>query len=263
MEIHCKVFFRNDIRRFPMNGVGFLELQKIIQTLFGLEKEFTLQYRDNENDLVVVSSNEELACALSCINGNILQVIVQDPTPPAMDVDQKTTPTPPFNPYWGHFGHFRNHGGPPPSFHHGGPPPPFHHGGHPHFNGGHPHFNGGLTPPFHRHCHFGKDQSRRCNRFAMKKEIMSRKLKEIESLIMEMTGQEEGTLTPLQQKRLNCLQKKKRSLENHLLKIDEWTNLWSGKKSEKCFKKHAKHEKKFMKKMDKHGKFFDGCPIFI
>jgi len=202
MEIHCKVFFRNDIRRFPMNGVGFLELQKIIQTLFGLEKEFTLQYRDNENDLVVVSSNEELACALSCINGNILQVIVQDPTPPSMDVDQKSSFPGGFPPPF-HGGHHHFHGG----HHHFHGGHPHSRGGHPH--GGHPHFHGGLTPPFHRHCHFGKDQSRRCNRFAMKKEIMSQKLKEIESLIMETAGQEEGTLSPLQQKRLYCLQKKK------------------------------------------------------
>jgi len=108
-SLHCKVSFRNELRRFPMNGVGFTELQKIIQTLFAIEKEFSLQYRDNENDLVILSSNEELACAISCISGNILQIMVIDPTsPPSMDLDQKSTP--PFYPPWGC--HFHPH--PPP-----------------------------------------------------------------------------------------------------------------------------------------------------
>jgi hypothetical protein len=221
--LHCKVFFRNELRRFPMNGIGFMDLQKIIQTLFGFEKEFTLQYRDNENDLVILSSNEDLACALSCIPGNILQVVVVDPTPPPMDVDQKTPP--PFHPHWGH--QFR-------------------------FQGGHP-------PPFiHRHGHFGKDQSRRGPWIGQKKEILSRRLQDVESAIMEMSGLEEP-LAPLLQRRLFGLQTKKRRLEIQLLKFDERNN--SGRKSEKIYKKRVKHEKKFLKKIDKHGKLLE-FPVF-
>jgi len=39
-SLHCKVSFRNELRRFPMNGVGFTELQKIIQTVFAIERNF-------------------------------------------------------------------------------------------------------------------------------------------------------------------------------------------------------------------------------
>jgi len=218
-SLHCKVSFRNELRRFPMNGVGFTELQKIIQTLFAIEKEFSLQYRDNENDLVILSSNEELACAISCISGNILQIMVIDPTsPPSMDLDQKSTP--PFYPPWGCHFHPHPHHFPP------------HHSPH----------------HFHRQCHFGKDQSERRNhRIGLKKEMLSRKLKEIDTAIMEMSGQEE-TLPPLQQRKLFFLQKKKRSIENRLAKMEEWTNHILGKKSEKCNKKHAKHEKKIHEK---------------
>jgi len=229
--LHCKVSFRNDLRRFPMNNIEFSELQKTIQNIFGLEKELILQYRDNENDFITLSSNEELECALSCISGNVLQIFVNDPSSPSMD--PKSPMTPPFHPYWGQHPH--PYGG-----HHPHPHP------HPHWghHGGH-----------HRPCHFGKDHSHFSYRISQKKDLLSRKLKEIETGMMELSVQEEQ-LSPLQQRRLEVLQKKKKSVEHHLTKVDDWANRMSGKKSEKCYKKHAKHEKKFMKKIDKHRKYF-------
>jgi len=184
--LHCKVSFRNDLRRFPMNGIGYSELQKIIQNIFGLEKEFTLQYRDNENDLVLMSSNDELACALSCISGNVLQVAVIDPASPSMEmVYPGSHPVPFHHPY----GHFHHHG-------------PHHH--EPHHHGPHHSY-----PPFAKNCHFGKDQSRKCHRIGQKKEILSRKIVEIDFALMELSGQEEQ-LSPTQKRRLSGLQKKKK-----------------------------------------------------
>jgi hypothetical protein len=230
-SIHIKVSYRNDLRRFPMNGVGFSELRSLIQNLFDLkDKDFILQYRDNENDLVTLSSDEEMACAYSCISGNVLQMVVSDPLSMEM-VDPRNFPFPPVP--WGHFHPFHPH-----------------HGHHPH----------PYLSPFNRHCHFGKDQSRRCHRIGQKKEMLSRKLTEVDSALMELSGQEEQ-LTPLQQRRLSGLQKKKKSIEHHLAKVDDWSNRVSTVNSEKFYKKRAKHEKKFIKKIDKHRKYFLNSPF--
>jgi len=62
--IHCKVICNDQIRRFQFSGTEFSSLQHQVNQLLGLNREFVLKYKDNESDMITISSTEELACAI-------------------------------------------------------------------------------------------------------------------------------------------------------------------------------------------------------
>jgi hypothetical protein len=62
--IHCKVICNDQIRRFQFSGTEFSSLQHQVNQLLGLNREFVLKYKDNENDMITISSTEELSCAI-------------------------------------------------------------------------------------------------------------------------------------------------------------------------------------------------------
>jgi hypothetical protein len=72
--IHCKVSCNDQFRRFLFVGTEFCSLFSQIQQLLSLNKEFVLKYKDNEGDLITISSNEELTCALSYSEGSVLRL---------------------------------------------------------------------------------------------------------------------------------------------------------------------------------------------
>jgi len=73
--IHCKVACNNQFRRFLFVGTEFSSLYCQVKSLLNLnEKEFVLKYKDNEGDMITISSDEELACALSLSNGSLLRL---------------------------------------------------------------------------------------------------------------------------------------------------------------------------------------------
>jgi len=72
--IHCKVCWNDHFRRFLFNGTEFRSLQTQIQQLLGLDKEFVLKYKDNEGDLITISTNEELTYALTYSEGKVLRL---------------------------------------------------------------------------------------------------------------------------------------------------------------------------------------------
>eukprot|EP01123_Difflugia_compressa_P001175 TRINITY_DN1134_c0_g1_i2.p1 TRINITY_DN1134_c0_g1~~TRINITY_DN1134_c0_g1_i2.p1 ORF type:complete len:332 (+),score=67.51 TRINITY_DN1134_c0_g1_i2:99-1094(+) len=81
-SLHCKVSFDDQIRRFqfnsPSGGVesNFSILQTRIRTLFGIVGEFTLRFKDNEGDLVLVESDDELKYAFAESAG-LLRIFVE------------------------------------------------------------------------------------------------------------------------------------------------------------------------------------------
>jgi hypothetical protein len=73
--IHCKVSYNGQFRRFLFNGTEFTSLKTQVEQLLDLKGEFVLKYKDNESDLITISSDEELVCALSFSDG-VLRIVV-------------------------------------------------------------------------------------------------------------------------------------------------------------------------------------------
>jgi len=89
--IHCKVACNNQFRRFLFVGTEFSSLYCQVKCLLNLnDKEFVLKYKDNEGDMITISSDEELACALSLSNGSLLRLSASV----ASSVDEKPTDIP-------------------------------------------------------------------------------------------------------------------------------------------------------------------------
>jgi len=99
--IHCKVVCNDQIRRFQFSGTEFSSLQDQVKQLLGLNREFVLKYKDNEDDMITISSTEELACAIDISHkndGGLIRLTVypnEQPTVPSSDVPTHI----PFNPF--------------------------------------------------------------------------------------------------------------------------------------------------------------------
>jgi len=139
-QIHCKLTYNDQIRRFIFNGTEFAELRGHISHLLSLPPDgFVLKYVDNESDQITLSSNEDLILALD-LSDKILRLVVENPSLPPATVSpscpiSSSLSSPPYSPqvdpspsFSGHHGFGRGHRG---GFHghH-----PYHHGG---FHGGH------------------------------------------------------------------------------------------------------------------------------
>jgi hypothetical protein len=91
--IHCKVSCNDQFRRFLFNGTEFNSLYSKVQQVLDLNKEFVLKYKDNEGDLISISSNEELFSAQNYSEGNVLRltaVVNTDPTTVPKDAMEVT-----------------------------------------------------------------------------------------------------------------------------------------------------------------------------
>ena len=74
-KINLKLKLGEEIRRISLYERSFISLQKQIKELFGLnERSFTLKYKDEEGDLVTISSDEELIESFQSIKGNLLRI---------------------------------------------------------------------------------------------------------------------------------------------------------------------------------------------
>jgi len=138
-QIHCKLTYKAQIRRFIFHGTEFAELRGHISNLLSLSIDgFVLKYVDNESDLITLTSNEDLSLALD-ISDKLLRLVVDSPlsaslTSPCFSTsspkppDSSQMPPPPspdpslsFSFRSGHGGRYRGHGHG--NFHH------YHHGG--------------------------------------------------------------------------------------------------------------------------------------
>jgi hypothetical protein len=118
-QVHCKLTFNDQIRRFIFNGTEFTQLRAHIGTLLSLPHDgFVLKYIDNESDLITLASNEDLSLALE-LSDKILRLVVENPSAPKPPESSTTVHIPPppdssFGPgFSGHFGrgHGRHHRG--------------------------------------------------------------------------------------------------------------------------------------------------------
>jgi len=97
-QIHCKVSHNDQFRRFLFAGTEFRPLFSQVQQLLALNKEFVLKYKDIEGDLITLSSDDELVCALNYSDGKILRLVAvthDDKAPthdPGMAVDTRHYP---------------------------------------------------------------------------------------------------------------------------------------------------------------------------
>jgi len=82
-QIHIKATCENENRRFCIAEAKFDSLKKLISNLFSLANgaDFTVKYKDDENDLVTISSDEELAFAVNLFPTDILRIVVEVPKP--------------------------------------------------------------------------------------------------------------------------------------------------------------------------------------
>jgi len=73
--IVLKIKYNDDIRRVRFIEKGFIGLQKQIGEIYGIQQgTFTLKYKDDEGDLVTISSEEEFSESFKFIQNNILRL---------------------------------------------------------------------------------------------------------------------------------------------------------------------------------------------
>jgi len=98
-QIHCKLTYNDQIRRFIFNGTEFAELRGHVSNLLSLPVDgFVLKYVDNESDLITITSNEDLNLALE-LSDKILRLVIESfpfstPTTTAAGTVFPQNPTP-------------------------------------------------------------------------------------------------------------------------------------------------------------------------
>jgi len=219
-SIHCKVNIDAQFRRFLFVGTEFSSLFSQVQQLLALDKEFVLKYKDTDGDLITLTSNEELACALTYSDGNLLRLVAvpkdQAPVTADSDVPVCSSGFPcamqgrrchGWEHMRGDHGHGRGH----------------FHGGHgwEHVHGGHGHPHGGC----------------RKERLTSKRDFLKSKLDELEKVPEK---------TPEQQQEVLKLQEKLKKIGSRLEGCWEKKGKWAAKmeKRQKMEKKMRKREQK-------------------
>jgi len=234
-QIHCKLTFNDQIRRFIFNGTEFAELRGHISHLLSLPPDgFVLKYVDNESDLITLSSTEDLILALD-LSDKLLRLVVENPSISPISTSASTLSTPLTSPpaaplvdpglsHHGGFGR-GHHGG------YGHHPHPWHHGGGMHGGGHHGgwHHGGGM--------HGGGGGCHNSN-FEDKKEKARVRIQSKIDFLKKSVDQ----IAPTEDwKRQGILMKINR-LEHRLLR-------WDAVADKKMCKRKQKEEKKFDKKL--------------
>jgi len=205
--MHCKVSCNDQFRRFYFVGTEFSSLFSHVQHLLSLNKEFVLKYKDNEGDLITISSNEELACALSYSEGSVLRLTAALAT----DLPQPTT-----DPSNVEFPCFNFHG---------------RRGGKCHGRGRHGFGRFSQDPDAPR---FGPEAFK--SKLTFKRDLIQSHLAELSK---------DGELNPDQQYRQAMLQAKLRRIEWRLAKFEEGgCSRWDSKRACKWEAKAEKHKNK-------------------
>jgi len=242
--IHCKVACNDQYRRFLFTGTEFNSLNEQVKNLLNLDgKEFVLKYKDNEGDLITISTNEELSFAISFSDGSLLRLTASVPLE-----TQQFDVTCEFQ----HPGHFR--GKIPREFGHGGP--------------GHGLWRGrgrrGGRCPYERTpgCEGGRFKGKNCDRIQAKLARLTFKRDVLQTQLNEIPL---GSATsPDQQHRLAAMRSKLEQLQSKIHWIesqkpgteDVANKMDEGSSSEKgCHQRHGRwHEEKHKRKGERKNK---------
>jgi hypothetical protein len=262
-NIHCKLTFNSQIRRFVFSGTEFADLRGQISSLISLPPDgFVLKYVDNESDLITLSTNEELTLALE-LSDKVLRLIAEP-----VSAQTSATPSTEFeNPWahfrggWGHHGHAPGHGGFR-SGHRGGWGGPHGHPGHRGGWGGHhghhygrhggPHGQEGSPGgpqeghgPYGGGPHGGRGGKwgNHAEKFEEQKMRITTKIEMMKNLLAQMPPEDQS---PSRYKLMAQIHR----LEGRLIRWDAWIEKKGKKSDQKRCKKWEKHEKKQEKKLD-------------
>lgn len=77
MPVVLKISFNEDIRRVTLEHVSFLDLTRMIKCMFGLNKDIAMRYKDDEGDMVTVTSDMELSEAVTS-SKTLLRIFVTE-----------------------------------------------------------------------------------------------------------------------------------------------------------------------------------------
>jgi len=252
--IHCKVACNNQFRRFLFVGTEFSSLYCQVKCLLNLnEKEFVLKYKDNEGDMITISSDEELSCALSLSNGSLLRLSASFPSTEAEKQSADIPVSCEFETPGAGF-----HGRCPRRFGRG------HHGGR---GGWH---SGPRCGPYER-MHMGsEDGARKPWRRDCRKAKLTYKREVIQSILNELAQcAERGELRPDQLRKQDHLKTKLCNIDRRLQELNDdkmeeqcdkpMENDKCQKEEEKCQDKCQKEEEKCRDKCQKEEKSWDKC----
>jgi len=78
-SIHCKVFARGSIRRFAIPEAKYSLLHQHVVAVFGIDSNWVVKYKDEEDTLVTISSDEELTFAVELM-GSPLHLVIVEPS---------------------------------------------------------------------------------------------------------------------------------------------------------------------------------------
>lgn len=257
-NIHCKLTFNSQIRRFVFSGTGFDDLRAQISQLISLPPDgFVLKYVDNESDLITLSTNEELFLALE-ISDKVLRLIAEPVSTQtgASDEQQFDNPWAHFRGGWGHHGRGGRRGGGRggpwggPHGHQGGPwggPHGRHGWGHHGQSGHHGHEGSPGGPQGGYGCPYGEGRGGKwghhAEKFEEQKMRMTTKIEMMKNLLAQMPPEDQS---PSRYKLMAQIHR----LEGRLIRWDAWIEKKGKKADQKRCKKYEKHEKKQEKKLD-------------
>lgn len=74
--VHVKVAYDDEFRRFLLSPITFDNLHSTLKTLFSIESEITIKFQDDENDWVLVTTDQELVYATE-LSGSPLRLQVK------------------------------------------------------------------------------------------------------------------------------------------------------------------------------------------
>jgi len=76
IKIQCKVQFGQEFRRFALTTSSYASLLDQLKASFSTDESLTIKYKDEESDLITISSDAELVFAIELFTGSVLRLIV-------------------------------------------------------------------------------------------------------------------------------------------------------------------------------------------
>jgi len=91
--VHVKVAFQDEFRRFLLKPISFQHLDTTLRKLFNLEGEFRVKFQDDENDWVLLATDQELLYAIELSGSPLrLQLKSVDDAPLTASAESQSIP---------------------------------------------------------------------------------------------------------------------------------------------------------------------------